>query len=143
VTANTPNFATHIAAIPFNAGGQQASGLLAPMVRAMGHILYAFAAFSDPGYTIPDEEVKRELEHAAGHIASTPAVADVAPISTNAKNYVIAFYGALLCANLEWDAWTADERGTNLRNLANRAAAIAAFFDTEYAGIVASPGSTV
>jgi hypothetical protein len=137
-------FATNIAAIPYNPGAQAATGLFAPIMRAAGHILYAMAAVADTGYTIPDDEVRRELEHAAGHLTTTIGAADIAPISANAKLYISHFCGAVLCAGLEWAEWTEDQRGQNLKDLANRAAAIAAFCDLELAGVRGSdPGRSL
>ena len=128
-------FAEAIAAVPFSGTSSAATGLLAPIMRATGHILYAVAANADEGYTITDEEVRRELEHAAGHLHSTVSTADAAPISTVCKERVRAFCEATLAAGLEWSDWPEAERGNNLRHLANRAAALGVIFDQELAGV--------
>lgn len=137
-------FSEYLTQIPFNADRASASGLLAPIIRASGHILYAMAAFADPGYTIPDEEVRVELNHATAHLASTPETVEAAPISSACKTIINAFVLATEASVNEWNDWTADQKGQNLRDLANRAAAIGAFLDGELAGVPGSyPGSTV
>lgn len=137
-------FSADIAEIPFNPAQQTATGLLAPIMRASGHILYTMAAIADEGYTISDEEVQRELEHAAGHLIATTATVDDAPVSAACKNIVRAFCAATLAAHQEWTSWPEADRTNNLRHLANRASAIGAFFDGELAGVFNSdPGSSL
>jgi hypothetical protein len=138
------SFATKIAAIPYNPINQEASGLFAPIMRAAGHILYAMAAYADPGYTIPEEEIRRELQHATNHLASTASTADAAPISTSIKEQITRFCDAVYYASVEWPEWPEESRSQNLKNLANRATAIAAYCDWELAGIRNSdPGQSL
>lgn len=138
-------FVQYIASIPYDATSSQATGLFAPIMRASGHILYCLAASSDEGnYVITNDEAQRELEHATVHLASTIEIADKAPISTLCKTYIQSFCEAVLAASIEWGEWTIPQRSTNLKDLADRAAALGAFFDKEFAGIRDSnPGFTL
>lgn len=137
-------FAEALADIPYQPTDVQATGLLAPIVRACGHILYLVGAIAEPGYTLAEGEAIRELEHAEAHLTSTVATADHAPISNSAKTRVRAFCVAVQQARIEFNEWAEDDRGSNLKALADRAAALAAFFDLELAGVQQSdPGRTL
>jgi hypothetical protein len=128
-------FADQIALIPYAPNGSNATGILAPLMRAMGHVLYAVAATCDTGYTITDEEAHSELSHAEGHLARTLASVHAAPLSQTGKDRILAFTQAIYDANSEWRDWDHDTRVANLRDLANRAAALAAYLDFECIGL--------
>ena len=138
------NFREAIAAIPHNPSDQMATGILAPIMRASGHILYAVGALAEPGYNLTDEEVGREIDAAAAHLIGTVTTAERAPLSTAAKDIVRNFSTAVLAAGLEYRDWPHDERGRNLKDLADRATSLAAFFDNELAAVRGSqPGRTL
>lgn len=146
MTDTLMTFNEAIAAIPFNPNQSTATGLVAAIMRATGHILYLVGALAEgtENYELTDEEARRELQHAEGHLIRTSAVAESAPISATAKTYINAFVTAVVYANAEWESWDADTRGPNLRALADRAAALGAYLDLELAGIGASdPGRTL
>ena len=137
-------FREAVNAIPFAPTDSIATGLLAPIMRAAGHILYLVGAFAEPGYTLTDDEVRRELEHAAAHLVGTRTVAEQAPISSTIRSHINAFIEAVTYAGLEYPEWPEDERGPNLKDLADRTAALGSAFDLELAGIRHSnPGRTL
>lgn len=138
------DFQSAIAAIPYAPTQTSATGLVAAIMRASGHILYLTGALAEPGYTLTVEEAARELAAAKDHLTRTIAVAGAAPISATARQRVTAFVTAVLLAHDEYGEWPEDERGNNLRALADRAAALGAFFDFELAGLPNSdPGRTL
>lgn len=140
----TSTFAQHIAAIPFEPTTGQATGVLAPIMRATGHILYCLGAIAEPGYVLTTEEAVDELKHAAAHLAETPVQTADLPISAIAKIYVTEFCGAVNAAADEYAGWTGGSRGPNLKDLSNRAAAVGSFFDKEALGSWDSnPGHTL
>ena len=139
------SFTDHINAIPYDATiPDRATGILAPIMRTTGHILYLYGALAEPGYVLNEEEAHRELEHAADHLRATDSYISEAPISTRAKDILTNFINATRVASEEWDNWPETDRGPRLRDLANRAAAIGSFLDGELAGIEgAHPGSSL
>ena len=138
------SFQSEITVIPFGPGATNATGILAPIIRASGHILYLYGALAEPGYVLTDEEAVIELTHAADHLNQTRNVAEAAPISYIAKTYIAAFCSATKFALAEWSEWNTDDRGSHLRDLANRAAAIGAYLDNELAGVgLSDPGSSL
>lgn len=137
-------FRDQIALIPFSSSQRDATGILAPLVRSMGHVLYACAAIADEGYAIEETEVKNELDHAAGHLSTSLAEVHRAPLSQRGKDLILYYVEAVHNARDEFTAWSSDDRINNLKDLANRAAALAAFLDAECIGIRDSqPGSSL
>jgi len=136
-------FAEAIAAIPYAPQSSTATGLLAPIMRACGHILYLVGLMAEPAYDLTDEEAQRELTDASEHLSRTLAVIADAPLSGAAKNRIGAFILAVGWASTEWQEWPEDERGNNLTALAHRATALAAFLDREFIAINADPGRTL
>lgn len=137
-------FTDSIDAIPFAPGGQMATGLLAPLIRSMGHVLYCCGASAEPSYTLTTQEVQDELDHAANHLSTTLEVVHNAPLSQRAKDLILWYVQAVHDAKTESPAWSADDCTANFKNLANRAAALAAFLDEECIGVRGShPGSSL
>jgi hypothetical protein len=133
-----------IAQIPYNPVQTTARGLLAPLMKATGHVLYLVGALAEPGYTLTEEEVQRELADASEHLTGTVAAVGAAPLSRIAKERINAFVLAVDAAENEYPSWSADDRGNNLSALAHRAASLAAFLDGELVGINNSdPGRTL
>lgn len=138
------NFREVIAAIPFNPTGDTATGLVAPIMRATGHILYVIGAFAEPDYVLSDEEVQRELTDANAHLSGTTATAQDAPISAAIRAQIINFVNAVHYAAEEYPEWPTEERGPNLASLANAATALGTLFDAELAGVTDSnPGRSL
>jgi hypothetical protein len=144
-------FREAIAAIPYRSAQPNATGVLAPIVRATGHILYVTATLASSEqtperYTLTDEEAHRELQAAAAHLTRVPTAAEQAPVSAACKALIISFCNAVAEANAEYDDWEPDDRGTNLKDLADRAAALASFLDYELLGLqqgASDPGRTL
>jgi hypothetical protein len=137
-------FREAIAAIPFQSEQPNATGLLAPITRATGHIMYVIATLADTAYELSDEEAVTELGHATTHLTRTIATAEQAPISTRSRSLIAAWVNAVAAAMVEYNDWPADERGRNLKDLADRSAALAAHFDFEFAGLSGSdPGRSL
>lgn len=132
-------------AIPYAPRQEQAKGFIAPLVRSIGHILYLVGAYNEERYTLTDEEAQKELTDAADHLATT-LVSDTPLISGTAKSYISALGDALAHATVGWASFTDDQKATLIRNLANRAAGAASYYDTEFAGLTAAetdPGSAL
>jgi hypothetical protein len=137
-------FREQIALIPFHSTQREATGILAPLVRSMGHVLYACAALADGGYTIEENEVQYELNHAASHLSTSLEQVHRAPLSQRGKDLILHYVEAVHNARDEFPAWNTDDRISNLKDLANRAAALAAFLDAECIGLRDSqPGSSL
>lgn len=143
------NFREAISAITYRPNQAEATGLLAPIIRASGHILYVTAALAveaeEPeAYHLTDEEALRELTAAAGHLSRTVATAEQAPISTACKDLLIIYCDAVRLAGEEYPLWSDEDRGPNLKDLADRTAQLGAFLDGELAGLRGSdPGRTL
>ena len=143
------NFRETIAAIAYRPNQVEATGLLAPIIRATGHILYVTAALAveaeEPeAYHLTDEEALRELTAAAGHLSRTVATTEAAPVSNACKQHVILFCDAVRLAGEEYPLWSDEDRGPSLKDLADRAAQLGAFLDGELAGLRGSdPGRTL
>lgn len=138
------NFREAIAAIPYAPVEPNATGIVAPIMRASGHILYTVGALAEPGYTIPEEEVLNELRAAQAHLTGTIAAVATAAVSTACIERVSTYVIAVGLAADEYADWPEDERGRNLKDLADRSAALGSFFDTELAGLYRSdPGRSL
>jgi hypothetical protein len=136
--------------IPFAPTSEYAKGLLAPLVRATGHVLFLLAATASrteagPLILTPEEE-KNELVHAAAHLDTAHFLEAVVPLSSGAKTNVVTFALLVNQARDNWDNWLPEDRPLCLRNLANAAAGLAAFLDRELTGLPAAnsdPGSSL
>jgi hypothetical protein len=131
-------FAVNIAAVPYDPTGPNASGFLAPVLRASGHLLFALAAHSDPDTTLSDEEILGEIQHAKGH---WDAIYHGAALSVAADIKVQAFGDALQSALEEFEGWDETIRSSNLRQLADGIVGLGALLDRELVGLTNSqPG---
>ena len=133
---------THTELIPYAPTRQEAKGLVAPIMRANGHITFLLAVTAWvtnstpplPATTMPVEDQQKELDHAAAHLApANLAVCDT--ISTAARSAVENFKLGVIAAKEDWSKWTAAERIASLTDLAHRAAAIGSVLDRELAGL--------
>lgn len=138
-------FATAITLLPTDPSRQrEATGILAPIIRAGGHILYALAASIDEDkYTISPEEVLDEIRHAEAHLFAAVDATTDAPISAVAKAYITAIRLAAVAYITEYESWNNGEGIANLRSLANATAAVGAYLDRELAGLTSYPGSSL
>ena len=139
--ARTPATTTDITTIPYAPRQEQAKGFLAPLIRMMGHVLYLAAAHT----TLTPEEAKKELEDAAAHIDAS-LVTNSPMVSGTAKSYIKILHNHLIATAGAWEAYTEEQRTTNLSAVANRTAGAASYFDIEFAGLTADetdPGSSL
>jgi len=164
----TATFANTITGIPYNPRSEFATGFITPIMRAIGHILYAAAAAAAtqpattatqpattatqpaaeeaalPQPVISEIEIERELQEAYNHLSPAHFPFTTANTSLAAQNLIETFVSAIRLATLEYSGWTSAERIYNLKALANAAAGIAVFLDYELLGISGSnPGSSL
>lgn len=150
----TATFANTITGIPYNPRSEFATGFITPIMRAIGHILYAAAAAAatqpaEEGAALPQPviseiEIERELQEAYNHLSPAHFPFTTANTSLAAQNLIETFVSAIRLATLEYSGWTSAERIYNLKALANAAAGIAVFLDYELLGISGSnPGSSL
>jgi hypothetical protein len=138
------NFREAIASIPYAPNQTQATGIVAPIMRATGHILYLVGALAEPGYVLTDEEAFNELVAAQGHLSTTAASYEQAPLSSVCAGHIGSFIAAVRLAHDEYAEWPEEERGRNLKDLADRAASLGSILDLELTGIRSSdPGRTL
>lgn len=134
-------FADTIRALPFTGRVQQATGFLAPMVRAMGHILFLMGCVADADVTVNAGEAEAELDHAVEH---WNARANTEAVSTASRDRATAIGTALTEARAEWPNWNDEQRVANLRDLAQRILQYCADLDRELVGIRESdPGTAL
>jgi hypothetical protein len=134
-------FADDIARIPFTPRGTDAAGFLAPMFATIGHLMLVLEATAEETITLPDEELRGELEHASLH---WNAINAGEALSTPAAGTIADFGAALQSANTEFDDWDEATRLRNIRDLANRSRALATILDRELVGLRDSdPGYTL
>lgn len=146
-TMTPTQFTEFISQIPFTPTIRNARGLLAPLLRSMGHILYLTAQLSNTEHptTMTEEQQKNELVHAAEHLDASAVLASD-NISSNAKNLILTYQTAVLHARDSFAAWPATERAGLLAQLSHRAAAIAAALDRELVGLAGAdsdPGTSL
>ena len=150
----TATFANTITGIPYNPRSEFATGFITPIMRAIGHILYAAAAAAatqpaEEGAALPQPviseiEIERELQEAYNHLSPAHFPFTTANTSLAAQNLIETFVSAIRLATFEYSGWTSAERIYNLKALANAAAGIAVFLDYELLGISGSnPGSSL
>lgn len=131
--------------IPYSPAQSDARGLLAPLMRASGHILYLIGATAEEKHVVMPEEEKNELTAAAAHLADT-SLLTLPVISDEANRHIKTFVTAVGIARDNFEGWSPEDRTTALRNLANRAAGLGAFLDRELTGInpaQSDPGSAL
>jgi hypothetical protein len=147
---NCETFNEFIAPIPYRPAREYATGVLAPLLRSMGHILYLTAILAqetnnEGEIKMPEEEKQNELNHAAAHLDATPLANDTGTFSTNAKANILTYATAVAHARDSFHNWTPQDRLICLRNLANRAAGLAASLDRELIGLTpenSDPGTS-
>ena len=150
----TATFANTITGIPYNPRSEFATGFITPIMRAIGHILYAAAAAAAtqpaaeeaalPQPIISEIEIERELQEAYNHLSPANFPFTTANTSLAAQNLIETFVSAIRLATFEYSGWTSAERIYNLKALANAAAGITVFLDYELLGISGSnPGSSL
>lgn len=134
-------FAEEIAKVPYTPRQTDAAGLLAPVFRAVGHILFATALSSTqtpdaagtaPIVAVTDEEILEELRHAGAH---WNAINQGENLSTATGQVITALGAGITNAVAEYPEWPAATKTSNLRDLANRTAGLASVLDRELAGI--------
>ncbi len=125
-------FATDLALVPFTARGTTAAGFLPPIMRATGHILFATALAADDRELATEEEILRELTEAEEH---WHVIGIHEELSAAANQDVQNLGACITSAKDEFATWTAAAKTSNLRELANRTAAIAARLDRELIGL--------
>ena len=148
-TRTTPitfeTFSTRLNALPFTPSQENARGVLAPLMRSAGHLLFLMAATSTTPPLITDAEQTNELDHAAAHLAATN-LASINNFSTAGKNHVEAYVDLVGAAQRSWGTWTPDNRAAALRNLVNRSAGLASYLDRELIGLTPAqtdPGTSL
>lgn len=135
----TPDqFLTYAAEIPYNPRNDNAQGLLAPLIRSMGHILFLLgimAAQTPEGQVLmTPEEKQNELTHAKDHIPPLADISDSPVLSTLAKTNILNYAALVAALEADWTSWNHNEQLSTLRATANAAAALGAFLDRELAG---------
>lgn len=138
----TPDqYTTFASEIPYRPRGTNATGLLAPLVRSMGHILFLLgmtAAETDRSDTAvplmtPEEKIN-ELAHAKDHLPPLVDITDSPALSVPAKTNILCYYTLINTLNTDWAGWDHEAQINTLRVTTNAAAALAAFLDRELAG---------
>ena len=142
-------FTTALNAIPYSPRQAQAKGIIAPLIRSSGHILFLTACLSamavpEAAAIMTEEEAIDELRQASAHVdpANIPRTIE---FSTRGAELLAVYTGAINTAVAGYHDWTAADRLTACRNLSNRAAALGAFLDREFTGIPeaeSDPGSS-
>jgi hypothetical protein len=135
---NPIEFTTYVTEIPYNPRNENAKGLLAPLVRSMGHILFLLAVVSSETEAGPvictPEEKQNELNHAKDHLPPLVDIENSPILSSVAKLNILTYASAIDYLKNDWAGWEHDDQVTTLRAAANAAAALAAFLDRELAG---------
>jgi hypothetical protein len=134
-------FVDSIRALPFAGRTQMGGGFLAPMVRAMGHLLFLLGCIADEDTPVTDEAAINELTHARDHW-NARAISEA--VSTPVRERAVTIGTAINEAIAEWAGWDQQARETNLRDLNHRILQYAADLDRELVGLRDSdPGTTL
>lgn len=141
-SATPAEFQVTLSRLPYTPLQETAKGVLPVLLRSMGHILYVVGMLNETTYAMPEEEIQNELNHAASHLDASIVVTSNT-LSTTAKDYILAYCTAVGHAKDSANQWTMDDRKRLLKDLANRAAGIAAFMDRECLGITSDPGTSL
>lgn len=128
------SFADDIARIPYTPRGTDAAGFLAPIFRAMGHLLMVLNITADEELReqTDDEILLTELRDAHAHWTAVNAEQ---ALSTATGATVGAFGNAIASAIDEFPTWDETTRVRNIRDLLNRSAGLAAILDRELVGL--------
>lgn len=134
---NITEFTNNLEVIPYAPQSQVAKGLLAPLLRASGHVLYLLAATAQTPeggeHLLTIEEEIHELTAASEHLAGTNV--STAVLSEATRAHVAALQQGYADIATNFTAWNLADRLRGLRSLTNRTAGLAARLDRELAGI--------
>lgn len=131
--------------MPYNPRGNHATGLLAPLFRAYGHITFLLASLTTDPTLLTDAEAQDELNHAAAHL-DAPLIFTNNGLSDSAESYFSTTIRAITNARSQFSTWDPTERVTCLTELSNRIASFVAFLDREFTGITpeeSDPGTSL
>lgn len=135
---------------PFSqqAGGANATGLFAPIFRAMSHLMLLIIVLQqdpdDENRYMSEEEMRIELVDAAEHLNFTLDTLVNVPISLYCQQTILTFVNGIQQAALEFPTWSNSDQVINLITITNGAAQLGVIFDLEFAGISGShAGSTL
>lgn len=132
------------------AAQEQARGFLTPIMRAMGHLLYALAGSTATPPVLTAEEVHNEVIAAQTHLAS--GIFTALPLAEHPISILSAsasFHLSLIVEKtgeitVNWPQLPEADRPRFLLTLINAYAGYTALLDRELAGIYyADPGSTL
>jgi hypothetical protein len=133
-------FAEELTKIPYNPRIPEATGFLPPIARATGHVMLALAVVASEvegaERLMSDDDLLVEVNAANGHWAVITT--DNETLSTTAKTHIFTYGKALDAVAKEWTTWDHDTRIRNLRDLANRLAALTVLLDRELVGLTTS-----
>lgn len=124
---------------------ENATGLLSPIMRAMGHLLYALAASSATIPLVTPEEIHDEVRSAAAHLDST-ITAEASVLSDEAHQRILHIKTYATQAANDWTEWPEADRPRCLLALVNAFMSLTVFLDRELAGIQyyeTDPGSAL
>jgi hypothetical protein len=122
-----------------------ATGLVAPLLRATGHLLYALAASSSTPPTMTPEEERDEIAAAALHLNATFTAPDEC-LTVNIKDFQSSLVRNVNSAVAGWTNWSAEDHPRVLMALINECLSFGCRLDRELAGIRNSdsnPGSAL
>ena len=128
--------------IVYNATSTNARGLIAPLIRASGHILFLLAALDhmeqNPTATplMTEEEQINEFRHAQTHL-DAENLPTLAILSEAARGRLIYLSTYVASAARNYETWTPEQRMDITREFANRIAGLGASLDRELAGVSA------
>jgi len=131
-------FATDIAALPFAPAQPEAVGLLPPIARTLGHLMFVLEHVAAERNALTEDELLAELTHARSHWDAINTNEALSFATTAELNKVGA---AIRSAAREYGGWDRDNRIRNLRDLSNRIVGFTVALDRELVGSrVSDPG---
>lgn len=145
---NPTQFIATLTSIPYVPRQVMARGIVAPILRATGHLLFVYAVLSlpeDSQTILTEEEQINELLHAKEH-TDISTLTDLQTLSTAVQGQIATFSEGVHVLHAEYPAWTRDERQAALLAITNRAAGLGVVLDRELAGVPADrsdPGSSL
>jgi hypothetical protein len=139
----TDEFVTTLHRMVIPSTQANATGLIGPLMRAMGHLLYALAASAATPPTATPEEIKDEINAAAAHLLGTTNISEDC-LSNEIIVALDTIQETTNHANVLWDNWEDNVKKENLILLINAYMSVATKLDRELAGITDSdPGSSL
>lgn len=124
--------------IPYLPQQQYAKGILPPIMRAAGHLLYLRADLANEQANfnhLTAEEQKNEVMHAREHLAGANLPVDLPTLSITAKNHIINLITGVEILYALWDGLSAEQRINAVASAAHRTSGLACFLDRELTGI--------